>query len=205
MAGDSPVIVACQGRTGGTALADVLARMAGGLLLLEPLHPHLGKVIREDPATTHRKLRHRIRPHPFRHYRYFPAGELLRLRGVDRLRYLADRAPARPVIKVCRAWGQLAELRQAVPSAKMVHLWRRFRDQDRSLRRAGIPHGYFGEPGRNAPDAWKRCKAEGGSVADVSLPYDALLRDPEGTLGILEATLQLQPGSGQGWAHLVVR
>lgn len=199
----SAIFVLCQGRTGGTILADVLARMADGLLLIEPLHPHLGRVIREDPVATHAKLGHRVRKHPFADYQEYDFRYLMNRRGFERIAYLVRDAPRTPVLKVCRLWGKIGELRRYHPEARFVHLWRDAQSQHESMRRAGIPHGYFGEPGETPLDAWRRALDEGRAHADVSISYAGLLAKPAENLSILEALLRLPPGSGAQWADLV--
>ncbi len=189
---NQPVFVVCQGRTGGTHLADCIARAVSGTLLIEPLHPRLLRNIQDNPERTNAKLKHTTLRWPNGGYQHLHFPALVRqhctqdsrdptvVKWLDYLVAYCDR----PVFKVCRLFGRLHLLREAFPSGRIVHLWRDWPSQSASYADVGFTSDYFGNgtayglPPGALRQTWDYAKREGQMVADISLAWGAILHEP---------------------------
>lgn len=201
-----PVFVVCQGRTGGTHLADCIARATGGTFLYEPLHPRLLRNVQDNPERTNAKLGHATFRWPNRGYQHLHFPALVRLhcpqgskdssvvKWLDYLAHYCDK----PVFKLCRLFGRLHLLREAFPAARIVHLWRDWPSQSASYADVGFTSDYFGNgtayglPPGALRQTWDYAKREGRMVADISLAWDVVLHEPRTAAGCLQPVLGLE-------------
>lgn len=186
-----PTFVITQGRSGGTAISDALAHACCAPYLLEPLNPRLPAIVKEQPQGTAEKMRHRtLRKLPWVDFAHYEFDELLARHAthhdpIDKifsyLEWLVRYAPGgAPVIKLARGWRLFEVLKERIPEACFIHVWRLFEAQQASRDRVGFAPDYFGDhaawglPATENRAAWLLCKEEGFAVADVSLQYEQL-------------------------------
>ncbi len=222
-----PVFLLCGGRTGGTFLADALARLPGMVLLYEPLYPELPDLVRQNPERSAAVLKHRTVRHHMRGYTLMNDVTLRALhaeRGTNPeayFRFLVEGAPGRPLIKLSRMYGRRSLLRDWFPDATFISLLRDPREQFRSMQRLNWPLDYFGmlsafgvvARNRHAVydeagevlflRAWHLAKREAGDLAHLTLHYEDILRNPEHELGTAAVTLGYPPELGAELSHLV--
>jgi hypothetical protein len=205
-----PIVIVCQGRSGGTILAHTLGSLPGASLLLEPFHPGLIAHVEAQVKRTPEHLRHENVEDPWRGYaafalrdlreHYAPIGQA-RDRQSKYLRWLAAGCGGVPVFKLCRWWGALGYLRLTLPNPLIVHLWRDFESQWRSYSGLGFSRDYFGEwqygyrsrfPNWGELPAkafyrrvWEQCREAGWRMAERSLSLDELRSDPREVVGEL--------------------
>lgn len=188
-----PTFVITQGRSGGTAISDALAHGAEAPYLLEPLNPRLPAIVNEQPRGTAPNMRHRtLRKLPWVDFARYDFDELLRRytthhdppeKIFDFLEWLVEYSPRPPVIKLARGWRLFGALRDRMPDACFIHVWRIFEPQQQSRERVGFAPDFFGDhaawqlPSTESHAAWLLCREEGDAVADVSLQYEQLCGD----------------------------
>ncbi len=222
-----PVFLLCGGRTGGTFLADALARLPGMTLLYEPLYPELPDLVRQNPERSDPLLKHRTVRHPMRGYTLMNDVTLRALhaeRGTNPeayFRFIVEEAHGRPLIKLSRMYGRRRLLREWFPDAVFISLLRDPHEQFRSMRRVGWLPDYFGmlsdfgvvtrnrmavwdEAGEVLfTRAWHLAKREAGDLAHLTLRYGDILRNPEHELGTAAVTLGYPSELGAELSHLV--
>ncbi|KKM08708.1 hypothetical protein LCGC14_1723440, partial [marine sediment metagenome] len=129
-----PVLILCQGRSGGTWFADEIASLIpNSTLWLEPLNvvSQIQKVMnwqKTDPM-----LRHDVRPYPLLDYVDLDLDVFKLLTDDERIKYILDNAKGTPVIKVSRFAGHAAQLVKAMGEHRtVIHFWRDAKDQTAS-------------------------------------------------------------------------
>lgn len=184
-----PTIIMAQGRSGGTAISDALARVTGAPYLLEPLHPDLLAIVGRQPAATRPFMRHRtLRDHPWSDFLHY-TDDLRGLRAthldseqrvLDWLGWLIAKAKAPPVMKLARGWQYLDAIRTWFPDVCIIHVWREFDAQQASRQRVGFRGDYFGDHacwGLKSDEhraAWAICRGAASSVANGIVQYEQI-------------------------------